>query len=156
MGSDDIGRRFRDRFRFAGYMTGNAACSNPLGLQRKRRATRHGPAPAADSQAWRNQEPTEDSQAQVQAEDSRARHNQVVAEDTLLPAADSRSAQAPDLDNKFLGNTCRSCSSRAQRAPHRPRLPRPHPRQPERPSPSPNPSDLAIEPPRRWSAAPRF
>jgi hypothetical protein len=41
-GSDDVGRRSRDRFRFAGYMTGTAACSTPLGLQRKRRARRQG------------------------------------------------------------------------------------------------------------------
>jgi hypothetical protein len=61
-------------------------------------------------------------------------------------------------DNKVLGNTGRSRSSRAQRALHRPKRRRPHPLQPERPSPSPNPNpgDLAIEPPRRGSAAPRF
>ena len=50
-GSDDAGRQSRDGFRFAGYMTGNAACSRPLGRQRKRQAAPHGWALAEDSQA---------------------------------------------------------------------------------------------------------
>src|SRR5271170_2475294 len=50
-GSDVVGRRSRDRFRFAGYRTGNVACSRPLGRQQKRRAARHSQAPAEDSRA---------------------------------------------------------------------------------------------------------
>ena len=79
--------------------------SRPLGLQRKRRAARHGRAPAEDSQ--------------------------VPAADSQVPAADSRNTQAPGPDSKVLGNTGRS-RNRAQRAPHRSARRRPHPLQPER------------------------
>ena len=101
-------------------------------LQRKRRAT--WPGPTEDSQALRNQVPVEDSRA---------------------PVADSRNTQARDPDNKVLGNMALAVVVGRSERPtdqcagdHNPRS------QPERPSP--NPSDLAIEPPRRWSAAPRF
>ena len=127
-GSDDAGRQSRDRFRFAGYMTGNAACSRPLGRQRKRQAAPHGRALAEDSQ--------------------------VLAEDSQAAAEDSRNTRAPGPDNRVLGNRVRGNTghsrNRAQRAHHRSARRRPPRPQPDRP----NPSHLATEPPQR-SAAPR-
>jgi transposase len=105
-GSDVVGRRSRDRFRFAGYRTGNVACSRPLGRQQKRRAARH-------------------SQARRAVEDSR----------NTRAAEDSRNTRAAGPDNRVLGSTGRS-RNRVQRAHRRPAPRRPHPMQPDRPSPS--------------------